>query len=69
LYAGLKARGWPDGCCPAPRNLQPYEQAQLDALADHVTTFAETITDRRGSRKLEGWLVRVELSTSWFPLT
>jgi transposase len=53
-----------------PDHLQPDEQAQLeairarcphiDALAAHVTAFAEMITARTGSRDLEAWLAAVE---------
>ena len=53
-----------------PDHLQPDEQAQLeavrarcphiDALAGHVTAFAEMMTARTGSRDLEGWLAAVE---------
>ena len=53
-----------------PDHLQPDEQAQLqairtrcphiDALARHVTAFAEMMTARTGSRDLEAWLAAVE---------
>jgi transposase len=53
-----------------PDRLQPDEQAQLqairarcphiDALAGHVTAFAEMMTARTGSRDLETWLAAVE---------
>jgi transposase len=53
-----------------PDHLQPDEQAQLDAirarcphidaLATHVTAFAEMMTARTGSRDLERWLAAVE---------
>jgi transposase len=53
-----------------PDRLQAGEQAQLeairarcphiDALAGHVTAFAEMMTARTGSRDLEGWLAAVE---------
>jgi transposase len=53
-----------------PEHLQPDEQAQLDAirarcphldaLAGHVTAFAEMMTARTGSRDLDGWLAAVE---------
>jgi transposase len=53
-----------------PDHLQPDEQAQLqairarcphiDALAGHVTAFAEMMTARTGSRDLEAWLAAVE---------
>jgi transposase len=53
-----------------PDHLQAAEQAQLDAirarcphidaLAGHVTAFAEMMTPRTGSRDLEGWLAAVE---------
>ena len=53
-----------------PDRLQAGEQAQLeairarcphlDALARHVTAFAEMMTARTGSRDLEGWLAAVE---------
>ncbi len=53
-----------------PENLQPEEQAQLatirdrcphiDALAQHVTSFAEMMTHRTGDRDLEPWLAAVE---------
>ena len=32
----------------------------IDALAGHVTAFAEMMTARTGSRDLEGWLAAVE---------
>ena len=34
--------------------------AQLDHLADHVTSFAKMMTRRTGERDLPGWLERVE---------
>jgi len=53
-----------------PDHLQADEQAQLqairarcphiDALAGHVTAFAEMMTARTGSRDLETWLAAVE---------
>ena len=53
-----------------PDHLQADEQAQLaairarcphiDALAGHVTAFAEMMTARTGSRDLEAWLTAVE---------
>ena len=53
-----------------PDRLQADEQAQLeairarcphiDALAGHVTSFAEMMTARTGSRDLESWLAAVE---------
>ncbi len=53
-----------------PDHLQAGEQAQLDvirarcphidALAGHVTAFAEMMTARTGSRDLERWLAAVE---------
>jgi transposase len=53
-----------------PDHLQPDEQAQIqairarcphiDALAGHVTAFAEMMTARTGSRDLETWLAAVE---------
>ena len=53
-----------------PDHLQAGEQAQLeairarcphiDALAAHVTAFAEMMTARTGSRDLEAWLAAVE---------
>ena len=53
-----------------PDHLQPDEQAQIqairarcphiDALAGHVTAFAEMMTARTGSRDLEAWLAAVE---------
>jgi transposase len=53
-----------------PDHLQPGEQAQIqairarcphiDALAGHVTAFAEIMTARTGSRDLETWLAAVE---------
>jgi transposase len=53
-----------------PDHLQPGEQAQIqairarcphiDALAGHVTAFAEMMTARTGSRDLETWLTAVE---------
>jgi len=53
-----------------PDHLKAHEQAQLeairarcphiDALAGHVTAFAEMMTARTGSRDLEAWLTAVE---------
>ena len=53
-----------------PDHVQPDEQAQIqairarcphiDALAGHVTAFAEMMTARTGSRDLEAWLAAVE---------
>jgi transposase len=53
-----------------PDHLQPDEQAQIqairarcphiDALAGHVTAFAEMMTARTGSRDLEAWLAAIE---------
>jgi len=53
-----------------PDHLKAHEQAQLeairarcphiDALAGHVTAFAEMMTARTGSRDLEAWLAAVE---------
>jgi transposase len=53
-----------------PDHLQPGEQAQIqvirarcphiEALAGHVTAFAEMMTARTGSRDLETWLAAVE---------
>jgi transposase len=53
-----------------PDHLQPDEQAQLqairarcphiDALAGHVTAFAEMMTARTGSSDLESWLAAIE---------
>jgi transposase len=53
-----------------PDHLQEDERAQLeavrarcphiDALAGHVTAFAEMMTARTGSRDLEGWLAAAE---------
>ncbi len=53
-----------------PASLDPGEQAQLDAirarcphldaLAGHVTSFAEMMTGRTGENDLEGWLAAVE---------
>jgi transposase len=53
-----------------PDHLQPDEQAQIqairarcphiDALAGHVTAFAEMTTARTGSRDLEAWLAAAE---------
>jgi len=53
-----------------PDHLQADEQAQLeairarcphiDALAGHVTAFAQMMTARTGSRDLESWLAAVE---------
>jgi hypothetical protein len=53
-----------------PDHLQPDERAQIqairarcphiDALAGHVTAFAEMMTARTGSRDLETWLAAVE---------
>ena len=53
-----------------PDHLQADEQAQIqairarcphiDALAGHVTSFAEMMTARTGSRDLERWLAAVE---------
>ena len=53
-----------------PASLDPGEQTQLaairarcphlDALAAHVTSFAEMMTNRTGDQQLEGWLAAVE---------
>jgi transposase len=53
-----------------PASLDPGEQAQLDdirarcphldALARHVTSFAEMMTRRSGAQELESWLAAVE---------
>jgi transposase len=53
-----------------PDHLQPGEHAQLaairascphiDALAGHVASFAEMMTNRTGDRDLEAWLASVE---------
>jgi len=53
-----------------PDRLQPDEQAQLqairarcphlDALAGHITAFAQMMTARTGSSDLEAWLAAVE---------
>jgi transposase len=53
-----------------PDHLQPEEQAQLnairascphiDALAGHVASFAEMMTQRTGDRDLEAWLTAIE---------
>lgn len=53
-----------------PGHLQPEEQAQLtairascmhiDALAGHVASFAEMMTQRTGDRDPEAWLTAVE---------
>ena len=53
-----------------PASLDPGEQAQLagirarcphlDALAAHVTSFAEMMTNRTGEQELAGWLTAVE---------
>jgi transposase len=53
-----------------PEHLQPEEQAQvsairascphIDALAGHVASFAEMMTNRTGDRDLEAWLATVE---------
>jgi transposase len=51
-----------------PDHLQPDEQIRairarcphIDALAGHVTAFAEMMTARTGSRDLEAWLAAVE---------
>jgi hypothetical protein len=55
-----------------PEHLQPDEQAQVNdikqrcphiaALATHVTSFAEMMTARTGSRDLDGWLAAVDAS-------
>ena len=55
-----------------PEHLQPDEQAQVNdikqrcphiaALAAHVTSFAEMMTARTGSRDLDGWLAAVDAS-------
>ncbi|MGH3236943.1 MAG: ISL3 family transposase [Streptosporangiaceae bacterium] len=57
-----------------PDHLRPGEQAQLDdikqrcphigALAGHVTSFAEMMANRTGSRDLEPWLAAVEADDS-----
>jgi transposase len=53
-----------------PGHLKPEEQAQLtairsqcphiNALAAHITTFAEMMTERTGDQDLEAWLTAVE---------
>ena len=53
-----------------PASLDPGDQAQLegirgrcphiDALAAHVTSFAEMMTNRTGEQELHGWLAAVE---------
>jgi transposase len=53
-----------------PDHLQPDEQAKIqairarcphiDALAGHVTAFAEMMTNRTGSRDLDSWLAAAE---------
>ena len=53
-----------------PASLDPGERAQLDdirarcphidALAAHVTSFAEMMTNRTGEQELPGWLAAVE---------
>ena len=53
-----------------PDDLDPRQQqlladvrghcAQLDRLADHVTSFAKMMTKRTGQQELPGWLERVE---------
>jgi transposase len=53
-----------------PEHLKPEEQAQLsairascphiDALAGHVASFAEMMTNRTGDRDLQAWLAAVE---------
>jgi len=53
-----------------PASLDPGEQTQLDgirarcphinALAGHVTSFAEMMTNRTGDEQLDGWLTAVE---------
>ncbi len=53
-----------------PASLDPGEHAQLagirarcphlDALAAHVTSFAEMMTNRTGEQELSGWLAAVE---------
>jgi transposase len=53
-----------------PEHLKPEEQAQLDAirascphidaLAGHVASFAEMMTNRTGDRDLKAWLATVE---------
>ncbi len=53
-----------------PASLDPGEQTQLagirarcphlDALAAHVTSFAEMMTNRTGEQELSGWLTAVE---------
>jgi Homeodomain-like domain len=53
-----------------PASLDPGEHAQLEgirarcphinALAAHVTSFAEMMTNRTGEHQLEGWLAAVE---------
>jgi transposase len=55
-----------------PEALSDHQQAQLaairarcphiDALAGHVTSFAEMMTHRTGDRDLEGWLAAAEAS-------
>jgi transposase len=53
-----------------PSHLKPEEQARLeaicarcphiDALAAHIASFAEIMTNRTGDRDLEAWLTAVE---------
>jgi transposase len=53
-----------------PDHLQPGEQATLadlrarcphiDALAGHITSFAEMMTRRTGDRDLDAWPTRIE---------
>jgi transposase len=68
--AVLKTRQITRWLLTRPDHLQAGEQAQLeairarcphiDALAAHVTAFAEMMTARTGSRDLESWLAAVE---------
>jgi transposase len=53
-----------------PDDLSPHQQqlltdlrahcAQLDRLAEHVTSFAKMMTKRTGEQQLPGWLERVD---------
>jgi transposase len=72
--AAPKARQITRWLLTRPEHLTPEEQAQLaairgrcphiDALAGHITSFAEMMTGRTGDRNLETWLAAVEADDS-----
>ena len=68
--AALKIREVTSWLLRRPEDLDPRQQqlladlrghcAQLDRLADHVTSFAKMMTKRTGQQELAGWLERVQ---------